>query len=89
MGAGHWNDIEGRQIHILYFQVDWLYLRVAPCGKEHKRRHRPIVVGAYAQWPVSNSVRKEAMDAKVMATNLKDKVDEIYFLATSAAKSIN
>ena len=29
------------------------------------------------------------MDAKVMATNLKDKVDELSYSTTSSAKSIN
>ena len=34
-------------------------------------KDHPIVVGAYAQWLVSNSVRTEAMDTNSMATKLK------------------
>ena len=42
-------------------------------GKSTK--DRPIVVGDYDQWIVSDSGRKEAMDSKIMATKLKYKVD--------------
>ena len=38
---------------------------------------------------MSNSGRKETMDAKVVATKLKDKVDEFYYSNTSTAKRIN
>ena len=50
-------------------------------------KNHPIV-GAYAQWPVSNTGRKEYMDANVMTTNLKDTVDKISSLTISAAKNI-
>ena len=56
---------------------------------EKSIRDHPIVVEAYAKWLVSNSGRKEDMEAKVMATKLKEKVDEISSSTTSAAKSIN
>ena len=52
-------------------------------------KDHPIVVGDYDRWIVSNSGRKEAMDAKVMATKLKYDVDDISSPTTSAAKSIN
>ena len=52
-------------------------------------KDHPIVVGYYDRWIVSNSGRKEAMDAKVMATKLKYDVDDISSPTTSAAKSIN
>ena len=52
-------------------------------------KDHPIAVGAYAQCLVSNSIRKEAMDAKVMTTKLKDKVDELPSSTTSSANSIN
>ena len=38
---------------------------------------------------MSNFRIKKSMDAKVMATNLKDKVDELSYSTTSSAKSIN
>ena len=38
---------------------------------------------------MSNSRRKAAMDARVVATKLKDKVDELSSLTTSVSKSIN
>ena len=44
---------------------------------EKSIKDHPIVVGYYARWIVSKSGRKEAMDAKIMATNLKDKVNEL------------
>ena len=37
-------------------------------------KDHPFVVGDYAQWFMRNPGRKEAMDAKVIATKLKDKV---------------
>ena len=52
-------------------------------------KDHPIVVGSYAQWPVSNSGRKEATDSKVVSTKLKDKVDDISSTNTSAAKRID
>ena len=38
-------------------------------------KNHPIVVGDYTQWLVINSGRQESMDAKVMDTKLKYKVD--------------
>ena len=40
-------------------------------------KDHPIAVGYYAQWIVSKSGRKEAMDSKIMATKLKYKVNEL------------
>ena len=41
---------------------------------------------AYAQWIVSNSGIKEAMDSKIISAKLKYKVDEI---SSSSASSFN
>ena len=40
-------------------------------------KDHPIVVGAYAQWLVSNSGRKEAIEDKILAGKVKDRVDKI------------
>ena len=40
-------------------------------------KDHPILVGAYAQWLVSKSVRKESIDANIMANKLKEKLDEL------------
>ena len=48
-----------------------------------------IFFGSYAQWLVINSGRKWAIYAKIMATKLKWKVDEISSLSDSSTKSIN
>ena len=56
---------------------------------EKSIKDHTIVVGAYNQWIISNSRRKESMDTNVMATKLKYKVDDLYSSATSSAKSIN
>ena len=40
-------------------------------------KDHPVVVGAYAQWLVSKSVRKESIDANIMANKLKEKLDEL------------
>ena len=56
---------------------------------EKSIKDNPIVVGACSQWIVSNSGRKEAIDSKVMGTNLKYKVDEISSSTTSTANIIN
>ena len=55
---------------------------------EKSIKDHPIVVGDYAQWILSNSRRKEATDANIMATKLKYKVDGFSSLTTSAAKII-
>ena len=52
-------------------------------------KNHPIVVGAYTKGIVSNSVRKEVMDTKIMANNIKDKVDDISSSSASYYKSIN
>ena len=39
---------------------------------EKSIKNYPVVVGSYSQWIVSNSGRKSAMDANIMATKLKD-----------------
>ena len=52
-------------------------------------KDHPILVGAYAQWLVSNSRRKESTDAKIMAAKLKDKVDKLSSSSVSSYKSIN
>ena len=48
-----------------------------------------IVVGAFDQCLVSNSGREESMDANIMATKLKYKVDELSSLSASSSKRIN
>ena len=35
------------------------------------------MVGAYTQWLVSNSGRKEAIEDKILAGKVKDRVDKI------------
>ena len=35
------------------------------------------MLGAYAQWFVSNSFRKEALESKKLAVKLKDRVDKL------------
>ena len=57
---------------------------LAKSTKDH-----PIVVGDYNQWLVSKPEKKEAMDVKVIATKIKDKVDELSSSTNSAAKRIN
>ena len=57
---------------------------LAKSTKDH-----PIFVGAYNQWLVSKSGKKEAMDVKVIATKIKDKVDELSSSTNSSAKRIN
>ena len=52
-------------------------------------KDHPIVFEDYAQWLVSSSGIKEAMNTKTVATNLKYKVYEISHLTNSDAKSIN
>ena len=37
----------------------------------------PIVVGAYAHWFVSNSGKKEDLEAKILAGQVKDRVYEL------------
>ena len=56
---------------------------------EKSIKDHPIVVVAYTKWLVSIFGRNEATGANIMATKLKDKVHVIYFLTTSAFKSIN
>ena len=40
-------------------------------------KYHPIVVVDYAQWLVSASGRKEALEAQTLAGKLKDRVDEL------------
>ena len=63
------------------------YSRQQDVGKSIK--DHPIVVGASAQWLVSNSGRKEAIYANIMDTKLKDKVDELSSLSASSSNSNN
>ena len=56
---------------------------------EKSIKDHPIVVGAYTKYFVSNSGIKEGMDAKVMATKLKENLVELYFSSASSSKSIN
>ena len=56
---------------------------------EKSIKDHPIFVGAYARWLVSNSGRKEAMDANIMATKLIYKVEKISSLSVSSSKRIN
>ena len=51
-------------------------------------KDHPILVGAYAQWLVSNSVSKEVLGAKTLAVKLKDRVDELSATSYSTTKSI-
>ena len=48
-----------------------------------------IVVGAFDQCLISKSEREESMDANIMATKLKYKVDELSSLSASSSKRIN
>ena len=52
-------------------------------------KDNPIVVGSYTQWLVSNSGRKEGMDANIMPFKLKYKVYKISSLSVSSYKIIN
>ena len=52
------------------------HLAAASMLKKGIKDH-PIVVGAYAQWLVSNSGRREALEAQSMVKSLSSKVDSI------------
>ena len=52
------------------------HLAAAAMLKKGIKDH-PIVVGAYAQWLVSNSGRREALEAQSMVKSLSSKVDSI------------
>lgn len=52
------------------------HLAAAAMLKKGIKDH-PIVVGAYAQWLVSNSGRREALEAQSMVKSLASKVDSI------------
>ena len=56
---------------------------------EKSIKDHPIVVGDYSQWILSNSRRKEATDANIMATKLIYKVDKLSSLSVSSSKRIN
>ena len=60
--------------------------RLKDVGKSIK--DNPIVIWAYTQWLVINSVRKEAMDANIMDNNIRDNVDDISYLTSYATKRI-
>ena len=47
------------------------------------------MVGDYTQWLVSNSVRKEALGAKILVGKLKDRVGELSGTSSSTTKSIS
>ena len=49
----------------------------------------PIVVGAYARLLVSNSVIKEAIEAKILEGKLMDRVDELSAAASSTTNIIS
>ena len=52
-------------------------------------KYHPILVDAYAQWLVINSGRKDYLDTKIMAGNLKDRVENLSVTSSSAIKSIS
>ena len=52
-------------------------------------KYHPIVVDAYDQWLVINSGRKDYLDTKIMAGNLKDRVENLSVTSSSAIKSIS
>ena len=56
---------------------------------EKSIKDHPIVIVVYYQWLVSNSEIKKAMDAKIMAAKLKEKVEELSSLSDSSSKRIN
>ena len=45
--------------------------------------------GAYSQWLVINSGIKEALEAKILAGKVKDRVYELSATSSSATKSIS
>ena len=47
------------------------------------------MVGAYAQWLVSNSGINEAPEAKILAGKVKDRVEELSGTSSSTTKSIS
>ena len=49
----------------------------------------PIVIENYSQWLVINCRIQEAMEAKVRATKINDKVGNIFSSTASSAKRIN
>ena len=52
-------------------------------------KDQPILVGAYAKWFVSNSGRKEALEAKKMVVKLKYLVDKLSDTSSSAINIIS
>ena len=46
-------------------------------------------MGAYAQWLVSNSERNEAIEAKILAGKVNDRVDDLSSTSSSTIKSIS
>ena len=48
-----------------------------------------ILEGAYSQWLVINSGIKEALEAKILAGKVKDRVYELSATSSSATKSIS
>ena len=52
-------------------------------------KDNPIVMGVYAQWLISNSVRKKALYAKKLARKLKDCVENLSVALSSTSKSIS
>ena len=47
------------------------------------------MVGAYDQWAISNSGRKEALEAKRFGGKLKDRVDELSAMLSYTSKNIS
>ena len=52
-------------------------------------KDHPIVVGDYDQWLVSNSGKKETLEAKTLKSKVKFRVDELSSTSTSTTKSIS
>ena len=52
-------------------------------------KDHPIVVGTYAQWLFSNTGRKEALKAKILAGKVKDRLDDLSATLSSTTKSIS
>ena len=54
-----------------------------------KIKDHPIVVGAYAQWLLINSVRKKALEARILVGKVNDRVDELSATSSCTTKSIS
>ena len=65
-----------------------IYFNISEENMQKKIKDHPIVVGDYIQWLVSNSGRKEALEEKILAGMVKDRVDEISATLSSTTKRI-